>query len=188
MPVTVGGVTLTDLAPVSHLLNAPTRRLTWLTIIKASVAVAVAWQIASALPGDDAPVLAPIVALTTVQSSLYGTFAQGFQTVAGNIIGVALATAFVNVAGRASPALFVATFRGLAIAKRLPIGSGAGGQVTFAMIVVIALGPTSGYATARLLDCAVGGAIGILVALVVPERAHLAPGRAATAAWADDLR
>ena len=186
--VRVGGVDISDLPHVGRLLNAPGRRLTWLTILKASVAVALAWQVASALPGDDAPVFAPIVALTTVQSSLYGTFAQGFQTVAGNIIGVALATVFVNVAGRTSVALFVATFLGLAIAKRLPIGSGAGGQVTFAMIVVIALGPTSGYASARLIDCAIGGAIGILVALVVPERAHLAPGRAATAAWADGLR
>ena len=47
---------------------------------------------------------APIVALTTVQSSLYGTLAQGFQTAAGNIIGVALATALVNVAGRTAVA------------------------------------------------------------------------------------
>ena len=186
--VRVGGVDISDLPHLGRLLNAPGRRLTWLTILKASVAVALAWQVASALPGDDAPVFAPIVALTTVQSSLYGTFAQGFQTVAGNIIGVALATVFVNVAGRTAVALFMATFLGLAIAKRLPIGSGAGGQVTFAMIVVIALGPTSGYASARLIDCAIGGVIGILVALVVPERPHLAPGRSATAAWADGLR
>ena len=82
MPVTVAGVDITDLSHVSHLLNAPSRRLTWLTIVKASVAVAVAWQIASALPGDESPVFAPIVALMTVQRSLYGTIAQGFQTVA----------------------------------------------------------------------------------------------------------
>ena len=188
MPVTVGGVNLTDLSPVSHLLNAPSRRLTWLTIIKASVAVAVAWQIASALPGDDSPVFAPIVALMTVQSSLYGTFAQGFQTVAGNIIGVGLATAFVNAAGRTAVALFVATFVGLAISKRLPIGSGARGQVTFSMILVVALGPTSGYATARLLDCAIGGAVGILVALLVPERPQVEPVHAAIESWARGLR
>jgi len=30
----VGGISLTDLSPVSHLLNAPTRRLTGLTIIR----------------------------------------------------------------------------------------------------------------------------------------------------------
>ena len=187
-PVRVGGVDITDLSHVGHLLNAPTRRLTWLTILKASVAVAVAWQIASALPGDDSPVFAPIVALTTVQSSLYGTLAQGFQTVAGNIIGVALATLFVDVAGRTAVALFVATFVGLAISKRLPIGSGARGQVTFAMIVVIALGPTSGYASARLIDCAIGGAIGIVVALCIPERPQLSSARAAIAIWAEDLR
>ena len=184
----VGGISLTDLSPVSHLLNAPTRRLTWLTIIKASVAVAVAWQIASALPGDDAPVFAPIVALTTVQSSLYGTFAQGLQTAAGNIIGVALATALVNVAGRTAVALFVATFVGLAVSKRLPIASGARGQITFSMILVVALGPTSGYATARLLDCAIGGAVGILVALLVPESPQVEPVRTAIDVWARSLR
>ena len=188
MPVMVGGVNLADLSPVSHLLNAPTRRLTWLTIIKASVSVAVAWQIASALPGDNAPLFAPIVALMTVQSSLYGTFAQGFQTVAGNIIGVALATGLVNVAGRTALALFVATFVGLAVSKRLPIGSGARGQVTFSMILVVALGPTSGYATARLLDCAIGGAVGILVALLVPERPQVAPVHAALGSWRAGLR
>ncbi len=188
MPVTVAGVDITDLSHVSHLLNAPSRRLTWLTIIKASVAVAVAWQIASALPGDESPVFAPIVALMTVQRSLYGTIAQGFQTVAGNIIGVGLATAFVNVAGRTALALFVATFVGLAVSKRLPIGSGARGQVTFSMILVIALGPTSGYASARLVDCAVGGAVGITLALLVPERPLIEPARAAIAAWAQGLR
>ena len=187
-PVRVGGVDITDLSHVGHLLNAPSRRLTWLTILKASVAVAVAWQIASALPGDDAPVFAPIVALTSVQSSLYGTFAQGFQTVAGNIIGVALATVFVDVAGRTAVALFVATFVGLAVSKRLPIGSGARGQVTFAMIVVIALGPTSGYASARLVDCAIGGAVGIIVALCVPEPPQLAPVHSAITDWLVDLR
>ena len=97
---------------------------------------------------------APIVAMMTVQTSLYGTFAQGFQTVAGNITGVALATALVNVAGRTGLALFVATFVGLAVSRRLPIGSGARGQVTFSMILVVALGPTSGtrrraWSTAR---------------------------------------
>ena len=186
--MTPGGIRLDDMSPVSHLLNPPTRRLTWLTIIKASVAVAVAWQIASALPGDDAPVFAPIVALTTVQTSLYGTFAQGFKTVAGNIIGVALATVLVNVAGRTALALFVATFVGLAVSKRLPIGSGARGQVTFSMILVVALGPTSGYATARLLDCAIGGAIGILVSLLVPERPQVEPVHAAIESWTRGLR
>jgi hypothetical protein len=131
---------------------------------------------------------ASIVALTTVQSSLYGTFAQGFQTAAGNIIGVALATGLVNVAGRTGLALFVATFVGLAVSKLLPIGSGARGQITFSMILVVALGPTSGYATARLLDCAIGGAVGILVALLVPERPQIEPVRAAVDSWARGMR
>ena len=188
MPITVGGVDITDLSHVSHLLNAPTRRLTWLTVVKASVAVAVAWQIASALPGDESPVFAPIVALMTVQSSLYSTFAQGSQTVAGNIVGVALATAFVDIAGRTAIALFVATFVGLAVSRRLPIGSGARGQVTFTMILVIALGPTSGYASARLVDCAVGGAVGIVVALLVPERPQVEPVNVAISSWSRGLR
>ena len=95
----------------------------------------------------------------------------------------------MNLAGRTALALFVATFVGLAVSKRLPIGSGARGQVTFSMILVVALGPTSGYATARLLDCAIGGAVGILVALLVPERAagRTRPRQRSTA-WARGLR
>ena len=71
----------------------------------------------------------------------------------------------------------MATFVGLAVSKLLPIGSGARGQITFSMILVVALGPTSGYAAARLLDCAIGGAVGILVALLVPEPPQIEPVR-----------
>jgi hypothetical protein len=56
------------------------------------------------------------------------------------------------------------------------------------MILVVALGPTSGYATARLLDCAIGGAIGILVALLVPESPQIEPVRTAISGWARGLR
>ena len=83
MPVVIAGVDLSDVSHVNHLLNAPSRRLSWLTIVKASIAVALSWQLASVLPGNESPVFAPIVALMTVQNSLYGTVAQGLQTVAG---------------------------------------------------------------------------------------------------------
>ena len=56
------------------------------------------------------------------------------------------------------------------------------------MILVVALGPTSGYAAARLLDCAIGGAIGILVALLVPESPQIEPVRSAITGWARVLR
>jgi hypothetical protein len=186
-PRRVGGVDVTDLSHLDRLLNAPARSLTWLTVLKASISVALAWQIASALPGDDAPVFAPIVALTTVQTSLYGRVAQALQTVAGNIIGVGIATVFVNVAGRTTVALFVATFVGLSLSRRLPIRSGARDQVTFAMVIVIALGPTSGYASARLIDCAIGGVVGIVVALCLPERPQLGQVDLAIAGWTSAL-
>ena len=137
--------------------------------------------------GGRRTVFAPIVALTTVQTSLYGTFAQGFHDRGRQHHRRGVATVLVNVAGGPALALFVATFVGLALSKRLPIGAGGRGQVTFSMILVVALGPTSGYATSRLLDCAIGGAVGILISLMVPER----PGRAGSPAigsWARGLR
>jgi hypothetical protein len=84
-------------------------RSTWLTVVKASAAATIAWVIADHLTTTTIPVLAPVLALGTVRSSLYSTLAQGLQSVVGNLIGVALA-------------------------RFLPLNSGARDQVPFISI------------------------------------------------------
>jgi hypothetical protein len=109
-------------------------RSTWLTVVKASAAATIAWVIADHLTTTTIPVLAPVLALGTVLSSLYSTLAQGLQSVVGNLIGVALALLMVDLWGISNVIVFAAAFASLALARFLPLNSGARDQAPFISI------------------------------------------------------
>jgi uncharacterized membrane protein YccC len=189
-PVGKRSVDASLLAPLSDLLTAPSLgRPTLLTAFKAALAAAVAWGLAEQISGNTSAVFAPILAMLTVQASLYGTVAQGLQTIAGNVVGVAVAQVLVNVGGRNVLIVFLGTLVALLVASRLPIAPAGRGQVTFAVLLVLLLGPTSrAYGAWRLVDTVIGGLVGIGVALLVPERAQVEPALAAMRDWTAAVR
>jgi hypothetical protein len=159
-------------------------RSTWLTVVKAAAAAALAWLAARALSSNTDAVLAPVLAMGVVRSSVYSTLAQGAQTVASNVIGVALALLLVDVAGINVFVVFITTFLALALARWLPFNSDAQNQVPFVVLFVVLLEPTThGYGIWRLVDCLIGSLIGILIALAVPERAQIEPAKEAIREW-----
>jgi Aromatic acid exporter family member 1 len=163
-------------------------RSTWLTVVKAAAAAALAWLAASSISNNTDAVLAPVLAMGVVRSSVYSTLAQGAQTVASNVVGVALALLLVDVAGINGLVVFIATFLALALARWLPFNSDAQTQVPFVVLFVVLLEPTShGYGIWRLADCVIGSVIGILVALAVPERAQIGPAKEAIREWTELL-
>jgi len=95
---------------------------TRLTVFKIALACSLSYAIAQVVVGHSYAVFAPILALLTVQSSLYGTLVQGLQKVTGNILGVVLATLWVNLAGRTSWwNIFIGVLVAVLAAQRLPI-------------------------------------------------------------------
>jgi hypothetical protein len=189
-PVGRGSADAGILAPLSDLLTAPSSgRPTWLTAFKAAIAAAVAWGLAEQLSGNASAVFAPILAMLTVQASLYGTVAQGIQTIVGNTVGVAVAQVLVNVGGRNVFVVFLGSLAALAVASRLPLAPAGRVQVSFSVLLVLLLGPTArGYGLWRLVDCVIGGAVGIAIALVIPERAQVEPALAAMRDWTAAVR
>ncbi len=189
-PVGKRSVDASLLAPLSDLLTAPSRgHPTLLTAFKAALAAAVAWGLAEQISGNTSAVFAPILAMLPVPARLYGTVAQGLQTIAGNVVGVALAQVLVNVGGRNVLVVFLGTLVALLVASRLPIAPAGRGQVTFAVLLVLLLGPTSrAYGAWRLVDTLIGGLVGIGVALLVPERAQVEPALAAMRDWTAAVR
>jgi hypothetical protein len=190
LPVGRGSADVGVLAPLSDLLTAPSSgRPTWLTAFKAAAAAAVAWGLAEQISGNASAVFAPILAMLTVQASLYSTIAQGIQTIVGNAVGVALAQVLVNVGGRNVFVVFLGALAASAVASRLPIAPSGRVQVSFSVLLVLLLGPTTrGYGAWRLVDTVIGGVVGIGVALLIPERAQVEPALAAMRDWTAAVR
>ena len=174
-------------ARTSGLLTASPRGFgTTLTIVKTAVACSLAYLAASQIGDNQLAIFAPILALVTVQESVYGTVGQGLQKIAGNMVGVLLATLWINLVGTTWWSLGVAVGVAIVGARLLPIGYGGQLQIPLSVLLVVALGPVQeGYGVWRAIDCLIGGAIGIAVALAVPERPPLEPARAAVRDWAE---
>jgi hypothetical protein len=189
-PVGRGSADAGVLAPISDLLTAPSSgRPTWLTAFKAAVAAAVAWGLAEQISGNASAVFAPILAMLTVQASLYSTIAQGIQTIVGNAVGVAVAQVLVNVGGRNVFVVFLGSLVAFAVASRLPLAPSGRVQVSFSVLLVLLLGPTTrGYGAWRLVDTVIGGIVGIGVALLIPERAQVEPALTAMRDWTAAVR
>jgi len=185
-PATPGG---TPPVPLRDLLTTPTRPAgTYLTLVKAALAAGIAFEVARHFGPARFAFLAPVVALFTVQGSALSTLGQGVQRVLGNVVGVALASVWVEFVGVSWWSLSIALFAALAGSRLLPLGYVGQSQVSLSVLltVVVASG-TAGYGVWRVLDTVIGGMIGIAMGVLVPERPAFGPARAAQDAWALNL-
>jgi citrate lyase gamma subunit len=170
---------------VNDLLTTRLRaKNTWLTIFKASAAAGIAWLIAGQLSSSDVPILAPVLALGTVRSTLYSTVAQGVQTLVGNIVGVALALLIVDGLGISDALVFSTALISFTIARFLPISNGARDQIPIIVMFVVLFDPgDSSYGISRLVDCVIGSLVGLAVSILVPERPQLDAARRSLERW-----
>ncbi|GAA2610990.1 hypothetical protein GCM10010399_47330 [Dactylosporangium fulvum] len=180
--------------PLGALLaSVPKSRPSWLTIVKTTIAATLAWVLARQLGENAAVLFAPVVAVLTLQASVYGSIATGLQLLFANLVGTALAIGWVQLLGLTWWSLALAAFAALAVARQITNTPLARNQLTIATLAVIVLAPfAKGYGQWRFIDVAIGSAVGLLVAVVVPERPRIAQVRAALDAWgsatADVLR
>ncbi|GAA0733438.1 hypothetical protein Drose_20745 [Dactylosporangium roseum] len=171
--------------PLGALLaSVPKSRPSWLTIVKTTVAATLAWVLARQLGENAAVLFAPVVAVLTLQASIYGSIATGLQLLFANLVGTALAIAWVRLLGLTWWSLALAAFAALAVARQITNTPLARNQLTIATLAVLVLTPfAKGYGQWRFVDVAIGSAVGLLVAVVVPERPRIAQVRATLDAW-----
>jgi hypothetical protein len=73
-------------------------------------------------------------------------------------------------------------------AQLLPLSFAAQAQIPVAILLVLLLGAAiPDYPYWRVIDAALGGAVGIAVGLLIPERPHVAPAQQACATWAEGI-
>ena len=176
-------------APLQQLLTTTSGGFgTQLTVVKAAASASLAFAISDHLGPTRFASLGAVVAVFTVQSSIVSTLGQGLQRVLGNVLGVGIAALWVQQVGTSWWSLLIALLVAIEGARRLPLGFAGQAQIPIAVLLTVALGPTSpGYGHWRVIDTLIGGAVGILVGVGIPERPSFGPARAAQTAWAEAL-
>ncbi|GAA2380098.1 FUSC family protein [Dactylosporangium salmoneum] len=157
--------------PLGALLaSVPKSRPSWLTVVKTTVAATLAWVFARQLGENVAVLFAPIVAVLTLQASVYGSIATGLQLLFANLVGTALAIAWTQALGLTWWSLALGAFVALVVARQVTNTPLARNQLTIATLAVLLLAPVArGYGQWRFIDVAIGSAVGLTIAVVVPE-------------------
>ncbi|MFI5910006.1 aromatic acid exporter family protein [Dactylosporangium sp. NPDC051541] len=162
--------------PLGALLaSVPQSKPSWLTIAKTTAAATIAWVLAKQLGENVAVLFAPVIAVLTLQASVYGSIAAGAQLLFANLVGTALAIAWTQLLGLAWWSLALAAFAALAVARQITNTPLARNQLTVATLAVLVLAPVAhGYGQWRFIDVAIGSVVGLTIAVVVPERPRIA--------------
>lgn len=165
------------------------RRSPLLQVVKAVVATGAAWLLSVLLiPSGPPPVFAAIAALLVVQPSLNQSFTKGIERSLGVLIGVVIASLLGIALGSASWVILVAVAVALLGAWAFKMTPGTTNQVGISALLVLALGAaTPDYALMRVVETAVGAAIGFVVNLALVPPVAVAPAHAKLDALGDEI-
>jgi uncharacterized membrane protein YccC len=147
-----------------------------------------AWALARYAVGQPDPYFAPLAALLGVSPTVARSLRQGFQYVAGFVLGAAASIPVALVLGRSIAGIAVVVLAGVVIGSWRRLG-GQSTQVTFTALFVLLIGgyqPVH-YLTPRLIDVSIGVVIGLAVNVLVFPPLQLRPAEHAVRQWGDDL-
>ncbi len=138
-------------------------------LVQCALAAGVAWAIAHDLLGHAAPFFAPSVAVICLGMTYEQRLRRVAEVTVGVALGVAIADAFVGVAGTGAWQISVVVFAAMTIALLLDAGLLLVMQAAVQSIVVTVLVPAPGQAFVRWWDAVIGGAVALVFAAVVPS-------------------
>ena len=178
-----------DLA--GRLLSVPPARR-WgpvlLQAVKTALACGLSWFVAADALGNSIPVFAPLAALLTVQVTIWESISRGLQRVLGVVAGVVVAYGFARLAGINAWSIGLVVLVSFVLGRVLRLGAQGSVQVPVSALLVLVLGATTGgYAADRVLDTAIGAAIGIAVNLVIVPRSHVREATAGVQGFAREM-
>jgi uncharacterized membrane protein YgaE (UPF0421/DUF939 family) len=157
-------------------------------ILKTALAATLAWAVADLLTGHGLPFFAALAALLAVQPSVAQSLARGLERFAGVIGGVILAYLLGRLLGVHVWSVGLLVVAGLLIGWLLRLGPQGAIQIPISALLVIAVGAGSpGYIQERVVETALGAAIGVAInALVIPP-VYVAPAGASVRTLGDAL-
>ncbi|MDA3145941.1 FUSC family protein [Leucobacter sp. UCMA 4100] len=150
-----------------------TERTPFLQVVKSGIASLLAWLACILVFPDALPIFGIIAALICVQDNVSQSLNKSIERLVGVVVGVAIAVSASIFFGKA-PWLFVAAiFVSLLIGWAFRLTGPSTTQIAISAMLVIALGGESlAYGAERIIETAIGGAIGVLVNafLIAPVR------------------
>jgi hypothetical protein len=147
-----------------------------LQLVKTVLAAVAAWVIAASVLDLPQPFLAPWAALLVVHATVYRTFSKGMQQVAATVVAVVLATLVGEFLGLSTGAITLLLVVALVLGSVPWLGAEATTIATTGLVVLTTGFDSDRLLVARLLDTAIGVAVGLLVNVLVwpPLRRHTA--------------
>lgn len=143
---------------------------------KTVLAAVVAWVLAASVLDLPQPFLAPWSALLVVHATVYRTFSKGSQQVAATVVAVVLASAVGETLGLTTTAIALLLVVALVLGAVPWLGAEATTIATTGLVVLTTGFDSDVMLISRLLDTAIGVAVGLAVNALVwpPLRRHTA--------------
>lgn len=152
---------------VDRLLSDPIWWDDVLQVAKTVLAAVAAWIIAANLLDLPQPFLAPWAALLVVHATVYRTFSKGTQQVAATMVAVLLATVVGEALGLTTGAIALLLGLALVLGAVPWLGAEATTIATTGLVVLTTGFDNDVLLVSRLLDTAIGVAVGLLVNVLV---------------------
>ena len=157
-------------------------------MLRVAIATTLSYYLAHQFSASALPIFAPMTTLFVVQSSPFSTLGVTAQRVLGTGLGVAAATLYVTWVPVVWWSVFLAVFVALLVARSLPVGLAGQLQIPVAVVFVLALGPGDlSVDLWRVLDVALGAAVGVAAVFVLPPRPQLDDARRELTSYASEL-
>ncbi|MCU1447403.1 MAG: hypothetical protein JWP54_3061 [Cryobacterium sp.] len=141
-----------------------------LQAVKTAVAVAIAWKLAPLMPGvaDEYPYYAPLGVIVASYPTLMGSVKNAMQTLAGLVIGVALAAAVILFSEPSVLTVSLVVGIGMLIGGIRQLGAGREYVPIAGLFVLIVGGPNAdGYSIGYISQMTLGVVLGLAVNLLV---------------------
>ena len=162
-----------DLSPraTGGLMKSAVAHPRLLQAVKTAVAVAIAWKLAPLMPGvaDEYPYYAPLGVIVASSPTLMSSIKNAMQTLAGLVIGIALAAAVIIFSEPSVLTVSLVVGIGMLFGGVRQLGAGREYVPIAGLFVLIVGGPNAdgysiGYVSQMSLGIVVGLAINLLVA------------------------
>jgi uncharacterized membrane protein YgaE (UPF0421/DUF939 family) len=159
-------------------------------VLKTALAAGLSWQLATLIPGNDHPYLAPLSAVLLMQLTIAQSVDLAIQRNIGIAIGVIVAVASFALFGVHAWSVSLVVLISLAAGIQLRLGQQAVQQVAVSALIVLLAGSVTGtfaYAFRRILDSIIGASVALVLNWLVVPPIHIAPASKAIERMAQDL-
>lgn len=139
-------------------------RPSWFQLLKGAAASIITWFVCASIFPGQLPIFGAIAALLVMQDNVDQSLTKGLERVIGVLIGVSVAIGAGTLFGN-QPWLFIAAIpAAMAVGWLLRMTPASANQVAISALLMIALGGLQlHYGVERLVETAIGAAIGVLI-------------------------